>query len=698
MDIKDIKRYSDEILEAMTEKDKSGRGYVCPVCGSGSGKNGTGLIPVKGKPGYYHCFAAGCAFENGDILELIGKTYNLPDVTQQIEKAGQLLHMDFSNKKQWFNEQDGNRRSGERNKNSMENNDNKAADKNTLVSQDILKEQTAIKDFMEAAAAALPESTAALQYLEARGISKDTATRYRLGYVANYGDGMNTAAIIIPTGPYSYTARSIETDEQSRKVRKKKAGEKAGIFGISILKNPPPLCFVAEGEFDKLSINQAGFPAISTGGGTGKREIVEQIKAVKDCPTTFCIVPDNDWKEDGTPAPEKGLKAGQDLLAMMKAAGIKAVMVDISQECNWPQNCKDCNDYLVIYPDAFKGFLHRQRLAVEEKELCRVSGYMPDFIRQIAGNTPPIPTGYFTLDAMLEGGLHPGLIVVGAISSLGKTTFMLNIADMMAMDGRDVLFYSLEMSRFELISKIISRRTALACLQAGEKNLYKAKTNLGISDFKRYNEDRGAGIAGYTVEEKDLIYGCMEDFTEHAAQFLYIHEGMQSIGTDRIRRDVQKHVFYTGRRPVVIIDYLQIMASPDVHYSDKQKTDINVTELKRISRDYNLPVIGISSFNRDNYTQPVNMAAFKESGAVEYSSDVLIGLQPLGMDYQKGDTDKKRSERIRDIFTENEQNARAGRFIPIQCKVLKNRSGGKGDCVFDYAPMFNLYLSSDTKE
>ena len=261
MDIKDIKRYSDEILEAMTEKDKSGRGYVCPVCGSGSGKNGTGLIPVKGKPGYYHCFAAGCAFENGDILELIGKTYNLPDVTQQIEKAGQLLHMDFSNKKQWFNEQDGNRRSGERNKNSMENNDNKAADKNTLVSQDILKEQTAIKDFMEAAAAALPESTAALQYLEARGISKDTATRYRLGYVANYGDGMNTAGIVIPTGKDSYAVRSLTTNEQGRKSRKKKAGKKSGVYGIEVMKNPPPLVFIVEGEFDKLSINEVGFPS-----------------------------------------------------------------------------------------------------------------------------------------------------------------------------------------------------------------------------------------------------------------------------------------------------------------------------------------------------------------------------------------------------------------------------------------------------
>lgn len=58
-------------------------------------------------------------------------------------------------------------------------------------------------------------------------------------------------------------------------------------------------------------------------------------------------------------------------------------------------------------------------------------------------------------------------------------------------------------------------------------------------------------------------------------------------------------------------------------------------ELKRISRDYKIPVIAISSFNRDNYSAPVNTAAFKESGAVEYSADVLIGLQYHGMERQE---------------------------------------------------------------
>lgn len=682
MDIKEVKQFSDEILEAMTERDGSGRGYVCPVCGSGSGKNGTGLSPVKGRPGYYHCFAAGCTFAHGDILELIGKTYHLTDTAQQIEKAGELIHRDFSNKKQWYEQDKGSNNSGKENKNMVENTQNQEADKKDLIStENLLKEQAEIKAFMEAAAAALPKSEAAQQYLNRRGISPAMAARFKVGYVANYGDGMNTEAVIIPTGEYSYTARSMGTDEASRKVRKKKAGDKAGIFGIGIMKNPPPLAFIVEGEFDKLAVNEAGFPCIATGGGTSKREMVEQIKAGGIPPTIFYIIPDNDRLQNGSPDYAKGIKAGQDLLAMLTAAGIRAEVVDVVTG-NWPEQYKDCNEFLQADREGFTNFLTQQRLAMEEKELGRVSGYMQDFVKQIAGNTPPVPIGYMALDRILEGGLHPGLIVVGAISSLGKTTFCLNVADMLAMAGQDVIFYSLEMSKFELIAKIISRRTARKCLPGGD--MRHAKTNLGVSDFKRW--------AGYSKEEKELLQYCMNDFSLKAAQNLYIREGLQSIGTEQIRQDIQRHEYLTHRRPVVIVDYVQIMKTPDIHLTDKQKTDENVTELKRISRDFNIPIIAISSFNRDNYKEPVSMAAFKESGAIEYTSDVLIGLQYEGMDYMDKETDKARTERIRGIFKENEQNARRGKAIPIQCKVLKNRSGGKTDCIFDYFPMFNLYL------
>lgn len=87
--------------------------------------------------------------------------------------------------------------------------------------------------------------------------------------------------------------------------------------------------------------------------------------------------------------------------------------------------------------------------------------YLQSFIDGIpeSVNTPCISTGFSSLDNVLDGGLYEGLYVIGAISSLGKTTLIAQIADQIAQAGTDVLFFSLEMARNELISKSVSRHT-----------------------------------------------------------------------------------------------------------------------------------------------------------------------------------------------------------------------------------------------
>ena len=125
--------------------------------------------------------------------------------------------------------------------------------------------------------------------------------------------------------------------------------------------------------------------------------------------------------------------------------------------------------------------------------------------------------------------------------------------------------------------------------------------------------------------------------------------------------------------------------------TDKQNTDKAVLELKRLSRDYSIPIIGISSFNRDNYTAPVNMASFKESGAVEYSSDVLLALQYEGMDWQEGENEKERNKRVRELMSSVISKGKQGQAQSIQVKVLKNRNGSKGDTAIDFYPMFNYF-------
>jgi replicative DNA helicase len=227
------------------------------------------------------------------------------------------------------------------------------------------------------------------------------------------------------------------------------------------------------------------------------------------------------------------------------------------------------------------------------------------------------------------------------------------------------------------MAKGISRNTYLL---ADDKK--QAKTTRGILTGSRYTN--------YSREEKDLINKAVQEY-KTAAQHIYISEGVGDIGIDHIKEKVMNHLELTGKAPIVLIDYLQIMAPADIRATDKQNTDKAVTELKRLSRDYNIPVIGISSFNRDNYTEPVNNASFKESGSIEYSSDVLIGLQFAGMDYRGGEKEADRKKRIRELYQAQTTRGKNGEPQELQLKILKNRNGAKGEIFLNFYPLFNYF-------
>jgi replicative DNA helicase len=291
---------------------------------------------------------------------------------------------------------------------------------------------------------------------------------------------------------------------------------------------------------------------------------------------------------------------------------------------------------------------------------------LQSFINGIADsvNTSFIPTGFKQLDRVLEGGLYEGLYIIGAISSLGKTTLVLQIADQIAQQGNDVLVFSLEMARSELMAKSISRLTKLEALAIDGKTS-NAKTTRGITTGSRY--------ANYSQQEHAIINNAIKAYSEYAGN-IYISEGIGDIGAAQIRETVAKHISFTGRTPVIIIDYLQILAPYSERATDKQNTDKAVMELKRISRDFKAPVLGISSFNRANYKEAVTMEAFKESGAIEYSSDVLIGLQLKGAGTKDFDANKAKDKNPREV----------------ELVVLKNRNGATGKKIeYGYYPLFN---------
>lgn len=630
--------------------------YVCPICGSGSGKKGTG-ITTRDYGKHYTCWAGGDnCFVNASPIDILAKKAGIDpsDTKAAIDNACQYFGID----KDFFST-------------------------GTL---DKVKQAEAKREKMDQELTAYFEKwnkaikgTAAEAYIKSRGITETNISRFNLGYMEHRG----AKYVVIPTGPNSYNARNIDPDASPRYYKPK--GQPSGMLNIKALETAQEPVFITEGEINALSFIEMGFEAIGLGGLANLNKVIAKAKEL-NFQYPLIIATDND--DPGITAQEK-LQLSEDVF-------LYKVPADVLY-----RGQKDANDALLedrksfeeaaqkVYNEAITAQTSKadeeRKAAIEQIERDSVAAARGLFDSTIEKNktAPFISTGFTDLDGILDGGLFPGLYVVGAISSLGKTTFCLQIADQIAESGRDVLVFSLEMSKVELMAKSISRLTAYYDMKY-EKTLNHAKTTRGILTGSRYES--------YSEEEKSLIDLAKDHYFGSIAPHLFIYEGVGTIGARQVREKVKTFNEITGKAPVVVIDYLQILAPDDKYLTDKQAVDQNVMELKRISRDYEIPVIGVSSFNRENYSVSVNMTAFKESGAIEYSSDVLIGLQYKEMKDITGDPKtNSNKEKAADIINQVNDKAAAKKPIAIQVKILKNRNGRKGDIDLSFMPLFNKF-------
>lgn len=313
-------------------------------------------------------------------------------------------------------------------------------------------------------------------------------------------------------------------------------------------------------------------------------------------------------------------------------------------------------------------------------------------------------TGFQKLDEKLDGGFLGGnLIVLGAISSLGKTTFALQIADQIAAQGNDVLIFSLEMSKNELNAKSISRNG----FKLTHLNMKKPKSyTIGQSDRDLFTmSDILRGRVGKLGEDKRKLFDEALAETAKLNDHLYIIRD-NDVDLDKIAAIIQAHIDAGKMRPFVIIDYLQILkAREEARTNDKRLlTDDDVNRLKDLAVKTDVPILLISSFNRNSYLEPVSMGSFKESGTIEYSSDTLIALQYSGMQYQKHwYTNKNGSKkqvyeskiehdtRVRQLAEKMDKDGANGLFLPIDVVLLKNRGISKGKLLFEFCPKYNIF-------
>lgn len=629
-------------VESITQKSNGANMYVCPLCGSGTGSHRTGAFSIKNGTSW-KCFSCNAG---GDIFDLYGAINGTADHDEQLRGLSELYGLQVDSYRATAQE-------------------DFRGYQNQPKSEQYTHNNAHTTDYTQFFLQANKDIDKTSYY---RGLTLETLNRYTIGYVEDWRhpkapNAPASPRLIIPTSKESYLARDTREHipEEQKPYSKSKVGS-IHIFNANALQNATKPIFIVEGELDALSIIDVGGEAVALGTTTKVQSLIDLLKTKKP-EQPLIIALDND---------EAGEKAYRKL-----AEGLQGLSIPFYR-LNPAGQYKDANEALQHDREALRQAVEEAEHIQDEAEQAQreaylntsTAHYLQSFIDGISDsvNTPYIPTGFKKLDAVLDGGLYEGLYIVGAISSLGKTTLLTQIADQIAQAGHDVLIFSLEMARTEIMAKSISRHTAQQVLTGGG-DMRNAKTTRGITTGKRYEN--------YNETETALINRAIVDYSQYA-EHIYISEGIGNIGAEQIRETVKKHIHFTGNTPVVIIDYLQILTPYSERATDKQNTDKAVMELKRISRDYKTPVIGISSFNRANYSTAVTMEAFKESGAIEYSSDVLIGLQFKGVGTENFDINKAK----------NGDNGER----KIELVILKNRNGSTGDKLgFSYYPLFNYF-------
>ena len=564
-----------------------------------------------------------------------------------------------------------------------------------------------------------------LKYYTNRGLNLETIKRFKLAVadngfndvLANYPNLISKSnkqqlyKLILPIldeqgNCYNFTAEIInrkEIDNYNAKY-KKPTGVNTMLFNEHYLKtDKDTTIFITEGIYDALSIEQMGYNAIALM-GIGSTRLINLIKYYKPNANIIMML-DND---------SAGKSHTLNILNELNTLNMQNIKCIDSMEIieNYPKliEYKDANDMLINVSDSLKSFLKENHKKIntnedtERLENANASNNL-DYFRTIEQQPAVkiVSTGFNTLDKDLKGGLRSAFYVLGAVSNLGKTAFLMQMADQVAKGGNPVLYFSLEMDKKELMARSIARTTYI---QVGDRTDKEgnpiASDTFDILDNVKY--------ATYNKDKKDVINTSINIYYNIAKNMYIVSGRYKEKDTSRrmtindVEKIVKDFIKYNKVAPIVFIDYMQILAPTDPRATDKQNMDEVVDRLKQIAVEQDTPVIAISSYNRDNYYEPANLSAFKESGAIEYGADFVLALQYNGIDEIYYDKDPKMTEQKKKraiyelIENYNTESKLKGTPIEIQLKLLKSRNSSKFNMTFSFKARYGYFKEDNFKK
>ena len=248
------------------------------------------------------------------------------------------------------------------------------------------------------------------------------------------------------------------------------------------------------------------------------------------------------------------------------------------------------------------------------------------------------------------------------------------MGDNIAEDGTPVLYFSFEQTAHELFAKSLSRRIRNEKYTNSSYNLYTAvEIRRGRADGSKELSDQ---IAAYT---------------QAVGNRMHVIECDMYTTVEEIMDTVDIFIKQSDTKPVVIVDYLQIIQPTEVNGKIPTDARLNIDHivkaLKQFQKEQGIVLIAICSLNRANYMTPVDMESFKESGCIEYTADVVWGLNLaliLDKDFESKSVGKHGA--VKDTTTTDKRlMVKRAKEAPVRDIVLmavKNRYGKASYTVF----------------
>jgi len=264
------------------------------------------------------------------------------------------------------------------------------------------------------------------------------------------------------------------------------------------------------------------------------------------------------------------------------------------------------------------------------------------------GSITGIPTGFIDLDYMTSGLHGSELVLIAARPAMGKTAFVLNIAQNMAFkQGKSVAIFSLEMGKEQLMNRLF----------ALQGNIEAKKLRNGSLDD--YEWDKLAEAASEIADSKLII------------------DDTAGITIQQLRSKCRKYKLEKGL-DIIIIDYLQLMTGSGKTDSRQQEVSEISRSLKLLARELNIPVIALSQLSRAVESRPDKrpmMSDLRESGAIEQDADIVMFI--YRDDYYNKDTERPGVSEI---------------------IIGKQRSGPTGTIELWWKPEYTRFYNMDKKK